>query len=176
MVPVSMPTARGASEGAATGAAAVRRQVRRGCGGDGGGGCGGEAARDEGERPMSGSVSSSSPSRRNALQPSLRASLEESFRYNSVGPDGQTPLSSMRYRARSVTVDAVDRSMADGSTYEPEVLNERAVRVIRRVNNKLTGKEFGEELPVSQQVQRLIEAATSHQNLCVCFVGWCPFW
>ena len=126
--------------------------------------------------PMSGSVSSSSPSRRNALQPSLRASLEESFRYNSVGPDGQTPLSSMRYRARSVTVDAVDRSMADGSTYEPEVLNERAVRVIRRVNNKLTGKEFGEELPVSQQVQRLIEAATSHQNLCVCFVGWCPFW
>ena len=47
---------------------------------------------------------------------------------------------------------------------------------IRRVDNKLTGREFGEELSVSAQVQRLIEAATSHQNLCQCFVGWCPFW
>ena len=64
----------------------------------------------------------------------------------------------------------------DESTYEPEMLNERAVRVIRRVNNKLTGREFGDELSVSQQVQRLIEAATSHKNLCICFVGWCPFW
>lgn len=31
-------------------------------------------------------------------------------------------------------------------------LNERAVRVIHRVHNKLTGREFGEELTVSQQV------------------------
>ena len=64
----------------------------------------------------------------------------------------------------------------EASSFEPEALNERAVRVIRRVDNKLSGKEFGEELSVSAQVQRLIEAATSHQNLCQCFVGWCPFW
>ena len=50
------------------------------------------------------------------------------------------------------------------------------MRVIRRVDNKLTGREFGEQLTVAEQVQRLIEAATSHQNLCQCFVGWCPFW
>ena len=54
--------------------------------------------------------------------------------------------------------------------------NERAVRVIRRVENKLTGREFGEELSIAQQVQRLIEQATSHLNLCQCYVGWCPFW
>ena len=56
------------------------------------------------------------------------------------------------------------------------MLNERAVRVIRRVENKLTGREFGEELSIAQQVQRLIEQATSHLNLCQCYVGWCPFW
>tara|TARA_B110000046_G_scaffold10906_1_gene10866 strand:- start:18 stop:167 length:150 start_codon:yes stop_codon:yes gene_type:complete len=39
-----------------------------------------------------------------------------------------------------------------------EALNERAVRVIRRVENKLTGREFGEEHTTSQQVQRLLEA------------------
>ena len=48
--------------------------------------------------------------------------------------------------------------------------------MIRRVDNKLRGREFGEEVPVAQQVQRLIEAATSHDNLCVLFTGWCPFW
>jgi FKBP12-rapamycin complex-associated protein len=63
------------------------------------------------------------------------------------------------------------------ASIEPEVLNERAVRVIERVKNKLSGREFGhEELSVSLQVQRLIDEATSHQNLCQCFVGWCPFW
>ena len=61
-------------------------------------------------------------------------------------------------------------------SFEPEALNERAVRVIRRVENKLTGREFGEELSIAPQVQRLIEQATSHLNLCQCYVGWCPFW
>ncbi|EOD22370.1 hypothetical protein EMIHUDRAFT_430501 [Emiliania huxleyi CCMP1516] len=59
---------------------------------------------------------------------------------------------------------------------EPHALNERAVRVIRRVDNKLTGREFGEQLTVAEQVQRLIEQATSNQNLCQCYTGWCPWW
>mgnify|MGYP002841614635 CR=1 FL=1 len=71
------------------------------------------------------------------------------------------------------TVSADDYCL---QSVEPEALNERAVRVIRRVHNKLTGREFGEELTVAQQVQCLIEQATSHQNLCQCFVGWGPFW
>eukprot|EP01012_Entosiphon_sulcatum_P054443 TRINITY_DN7521_c0_g1_i1.p1 TRINITY_DN7521_c0_g1~~TRINITY_DN7521_c0_g1_i1.p1 ORF type:complete len:2724 (+),score=384.89 TRINITY_DN7521_c0_g1_i1:801-8174(+) len=31
-------------------------------------------------------------------------------------------------------------------------------------------------LSVADQVQRLIRQATSHQNLCQCYIGWCPFW
>ena len=29
---------------------------------------------------------------------------------------------------------------------------------------------------IDAQVQRLIVAATSHENLCQSYIGWCPFW
>ncbi|XP_010557538.1 PREDICTED: serine/threonine-protein kinase TOR isoform X2 [Tarenaya hassleriana] len=84
-----------------------------------------------------------------------------------------------------------------------EVLNERAVVVMARMSNKLTGRDFstsvtannpmqhgtdhnnllvGEPhevehgLSVKLQVQKLINQATSHENLCQNYVGWCPFW
>ncbi|KAK9166114.1 hypothetical protein Scep_001305 [Stephania cephalantha] len=87
-----------------------------------------------------------------------------------------------------------------------EVLNERAVSVMARMSNKLTGRDFSSSasisstinsaqhavdhstliagdtrevehgLPVKHQVQKLIMQATSHENLCQNYVGWCPFW
>ncbi|XP_041013717.1 serine/threonine-protein kinase TOR-like isoform X1 [Juglans microcarpa x Juglans regia] len=85
-----------------------------------------------------------------------------------------------------------------------EVLNERAVVVMDRMSNKLTGRDFSTCSPVSTssvqhgvdqttlisgdtrevdhglsvklQVQKLIIQATSHENLCQNYVGWCPFW
>lgn len=59
-----------------------------------------------------------------------------------------------------------------------EALNEKAVAVIRRVQDKLTGLDFGNERPldVPSQVERLIKQATSNENLCQSFIGWCPFW
>ncbi|KAM1650754.1 hypothetical protein ACFXTH_003293 [Malus domestica] len=84
-----------------------------------------------------------------------------------------------------------------------EVLNERAVVVMARMSNKLTGRDFstgstvasssihaidhstlisGESrevdhgLSVKLQVQKLIIQASSHENLCQNYVGWCPFW
>jgi FKBP12-rapamycin complex-associated protein len=46
------------------------------------------------------------------------------------------------------------------------------------VASKLRGRDFSKEqsLDVPQQVQRLIDQATSHENLCQCYIGWCPFW
>lgn len=60
----------------------------------------------------------------------------------------------------------------------PEVLNERAVQVITRIAAKLTGTDFGVDvtLTVSQQIERLIHEATSSENLCQGYMGWCPFW
>jgi FKBP12-rapamycin complex-associated protein len=65
-----------------------------------------------------------------------------------------------------------------------EVLNERAVAVMKRMSDKLTGRDFNlEGMPASadsdsvqSQVQRLVEQATSHENLCQSYIGWCPFW
>jgi tetratricopeptide (TPR) repeat protein len=102
----------------------------------------------------------------------------------------------------------------EGTAAPMEALNERAVAVIRRIQAKLTGKDFSETDPIGRlmsagiglphgagagdlastagpsphlldpsasldvpaQVHRLICAATSHENLCQSYIGWCPFW
>lgn len=61
---------------------------------------------------------------------------------------------------------------------EGEARNQRALEVVRRIQNKLTGRDFNPQvaLSVPEQVQRLIQDATSMENLCVAFIGWCAFW
>ena len=59
-----------------------------------------------------------------------------------------------------------------------EVQNARALQVLSRVKEKLTGRDFkqGEELNVFAQVDRLIKEATNLENLCQHYIGWCSFW
>lgn len=62
-----------------------------------------------------------------------------------------------------------------------EVLNERAVSVMRRLSDKLTGRDADvlderDADSVPHQVQRLIQNATSPDNLSVMYIGWCAFW
>lgn len=66
----------------------------------------------------------------------------------------------------------------EGSEAPIEVLNEKALAVMARVEDKLTGCDFDDAgaLSVVEQVDRLIQQATDVQNLCQAFVGWCPFW
>jgi FKBP12-rapamycin complex-associated protein len=66
----------------------------------------------------------------------------------------------------------------EGMEAPAEVLNEKALAVIRRVQDKLTGLDFDNEtaMDVAEQVERLVEQATSKENLCQCFIGYCPFW
>ncbi|KAF8928817.1 armadillo-type protein [Dissophora ornata] len=61
---------------------------------------------------------------------------------------------------------------------QPEQLNSRAVDILNRVTNKLTGRDFNpdETLDVPSQVEKLIQQATSTENLCQCWVGYCAFW
>lgn len=81
---------------------------------------------------------------------------------------------------RDLTREQVLAAYGDAS----EVLNERAVAVMERMSAKLTGRDFAgdgaatgaESDSVQQQVQRLIQQATSHENLCQSYIGWCPFW
>ncbi|ORZ10331.1 phosphatidylinositol kinase Tor2 [Lobosporangium transversale] len=61
---------------------------------------------------------------------------------------------------------------------QPEQLNQRAVSIINRVTNKLTGRDFKPDKPldVPSQVEKLIQQASSYENLCQCWIGWCAFW
>jgi len=72
-----------------------------------------------------------------------------------------------------------DTEIDSGTDEDPnsDVLNAKALSVVGRVESKLTGKDFGAGvLDVPAQVEKLIREATSHSNLCQCYIGWCPFW
>ncbi|CAH2044014.1 unnamed protein product, partial [Iphiclides podalirius] len=57
-------------------------------------------------------------------------------------------------------------------------LNKRALAILSRVRDKLTGRDCPRSGPleVPQQVDMLIKLATDNENLCQCYIGWCPFW
>lgn len=67
---------------------------------------------------------------------------------------------------------------AGGDTSQAENLNKKAISIVENVRAKLTGRDFSQEEPVdvAKQVDLLIKQATSHENLCQCYIGWCPFW
>lgn len=92
--------------------------------------------------------------------------------------DHHSPLHPQRGARERELLQAVNQ-LGDAN----EVLNERAVIVMARMSNKLTGRDFPigvvdlePGLTVKSQVQKLIAQATSHENLCQSYVGWCPFW
>lgn len=65
-----------------------------------------------------------------------------------------------------------------GNVHNPtEVTNKKARFIVDRVKQKLTGNDFTQdEITVQQQVDLLIHQATNNENLCQCYIGWCPFW
>ncbi|PSN67313.1 ARM repeat-containing protein [Corynespora cassiicola Philippines] len=95
-----------------------------------------------------------------------------SERRQSIIGDAERDISSLvRARHRS--------SIAPANEAEAkEVQNARALQVLSRVKEKLTGRDFkqGEELNVFAQVDRLIKEATNLENLCQHYIGWCSFW
>eukprot|EP00871_Galdieria_phlegrea_P006008 jgi/Galph1/895/GphlegSOOS_G5664.1 len=84
---------------------------------------------------------------------------------------GETPI---EIRNRDIERQQGSQTVEDVN----EAVNRRALAVIRRVHNKLTGKDFDERqvLGASQQVDRLIVEAMKVENLCQCYIGWCAFW
>ncbi|KAF2167776.1 hypothetical protein M409DRAFT_21926 [Zasmidium cellare ATCC 36951] len=89
------------------------------------------------------------------------------------GPAGERPSNSFRPRNRASTLvnghlDAADK----------EVQNARALQVLSRVKEKLTGRDFKKEteLNIQDQVERLLSEATNLENLCQHYIGWCSFW
>ncbi|KGG50405.1 phosphatidylinositol 3-kinase Tor2, partial [Mitosporidium daphniae] len=55
----------------------------------------------------------------------------------------------------------------------------KVLKAISRVSEKLAGTDFQHQekpLDYKSQVSLLIDQATDIENLCQCYVGWCPFW
>lgn len=121
------------------------------------------------------------------------ANLNADGRIESVtggdGKAGQIAASGAHSIARSRMVERSMRQRellsildgAEGNAAE-EALNEKALKIIRRIQDKLSGTDFedrtasGDSLDVVDQVQRLIVQATSVENLSQLFIGWCAFW
>ena len=58
-----------------------------------------------------------------------------------------------------------------------ERLNQSALDAIQRVKDKLHGRDWDrlEDMPISEQIDRLIWEATSSENLCQMYSGWGAF-
>ncbi|KAI9833190.1 MAG: hypothetical protein M1819_003813 [Sarea resinae] len=88
---------------------------------------------------------------------------------------------SLRPRARSIVAPAEptsDLTNGGGGQDNKEVQNARALQVLSRVKEKLTGTDFKktEELNVPDQVEKLLLQATDLENLCQHWYGWCSYW
>ena len=114
----------------------------------------------------------------------------EHHRPNELVVGSAVSHTSMDRRRSVVEIEQQENRLLAGSAHDDEAeamsiqneqLNDKAVQVIARVDSKLKGTDFGAMnqqfvLDVGGQVQRLIVEATSHINLCQCYIGWCPFW
>ncbi|CAH8510940.1 unnamed protein product [Schistosoma margrebowiei] len=67
-------------------------------------------------------------------------------------------------------------SLIDSESQPVTLGNVRARSVMERIRQKLTGTERDQMMSVSAQVDFLIREATSNQNLCQMYIGWCAFW
>jgi FKBP12-rapamycin complex-associated protein len=88
-----------------------------------------------------------------------------------------TSCSQKQDLSESLNVPKREIMLTDDNESQQEV-NARAVIIINRVRDKLTGNDFAtdEPLTIPKQVDLLIQQATSNENLSQCYIGWCPFW
>lgn len=102
-----------------------------------------------------------------------RSNTGEVGSYSTSISQDELPESLSMMHRRSLLVGEI----ANDSS-QPEIVSRKALKIINRVRDKLTGKDFHNEemLTVQKQVGLLIEQATSNENLCQCYIGWCPFW
>lgn len=80
-----------------------------------------------------------------------------------------------RPRGKKPAAGAADNPQQDAEYgNKPEAVNKRALQIVNRVKDKLTGRDFNkdEAIEVEKQVDLLIQQATSHANLCQAYIGW----
>jgi hypothetical protein len=86
--------------------------------------------------------------------------------------------STKKYHMGSMAGSLFADGIATGNATLEGELTDKAVSVVHRVMDKLIGLDFENKtaLEISEQIDRLIQQATSNENLSSCFSGWCAFW
>lgn len=107
--------------------------------------------------------------------------LEMNSLANTVTSLRDSRITSYSFNQQSIRSMSIHIENAD--TRDQGELTEKAVIVIRRVMDKLTGLDFYDPkapkqaaLDIPEQVDRLIKQATANENLALSFFGWCPWW
>ncbi|KAK5135249.1 hypothetical protein LTR08_005499 [Meristemomyces frigidus] len=102
----------------------------------------------------------------------------EGRRMSVMGGDPNAPSErpGSSYRPRNRMSTAQVNGNIDPA--DKEVQNARALQVLSRVKEKLTGRDFknDNELVIKDQVEKLLSEATNLENLCQHYIGWCSFW
>lgn len=111
---------------------------------------------------------------RTPFSPERRQSIIE----NVNGDHGVQPSNFSRHRRPSILEGGILDAQEGVPNEAREAQNARAVQVLARVREKLTGRDFkpNEELNVSDQVDKLLAQATNVENICQHWIGWCSFW
>ncbi|THC91833.1 hypothetical protein EYZ11_008703 [Aspergillus tanneri] len=98
---------------------------------------------------------------------------------DDANPEHRIQPSSSTHHHWPSNLEGVILDASQGAQNETrETQNARALQVLARVKEKLTGRDFkpNQELNVSDQVDELLAQATSIENICQHWIGWCSFW
>jgi serine/threonine-protein kinase mTOR len=119
------------------------------------------------------------PSERRTSIMGAPAAAQEGRRPSVMGATGEGPApgaerpGSTQYRSRLRNSVSHQPNGANGDAVGKEVQNARALQVLSRVRDKLTGRDFKKEieLQVDEQVEKLLSEATNLENLCQHYIG-----
>lgn len=108
----------------------------------------------------------------------LRRSRTEGGTVDSLSNSGEDNIASELFSLASRQENILNFTAAGDGAQPAEATNKKARIIVDRVKQKLTGADFNTNEPVSvqRQVDLLIQQATNNENLCQCYIGWCPFW
>ncbi|KAK3079016.1 hypothetical protein LTS18_005954 [Coniosporium uncinatum] len=106
---------------------------------------------------------------------SFRPRRSSAFQQAAIAND---PEAKEVQNARALQVLARVKEKLTGRDFRPSEELVVEYQVERLIKEKLTGRDFrpSEELVVEYQVERLIKEATNLENLCQHYIGWCSFW
>ncbi|RHY15363.1 hypothetical protein DYB36_008895 [Aphanomyces astaci] len=108
-----------------------------------------------------------------------KADKEDEVKGRRSSVDSLLVMDDLTFEEDEFDLNAAALKEDDDGGMQPEQLNAKAVKVIECVKKKLRGRDFDQDnkpLSVPAQVDRLIQQATAHENLCQLYYGWCPFW